>query len=64
MHEYKVITEKDSRFLGTFDPETLEHALNEYAGEGWRLINAFHVAANVHKSPGARIMAILERAKQ
>jgi hypothetical protein len=33
MIEYKVITERDSRFSGKFDPDVLESALNSYAAE-------------------------------
>ena len=41
MVEYKVLTERDKTFSGAFDPEALERVLNEYAGEGWRLVEGF-----------------------
>jgi len=31
MVEYEVPTERDSRFAGKFDPDSLETALNSYA---------------------------------
>ena len=35
MKEYKVMTQKDRFFSGTFDLEKLEAAMNSYASEGW-----------------------------
>lgn len=63
MREYKVITEKDSSFRGKFDPEAIEGALNEYAADGWRVINALHIA-NVMKSFSAQVMVVLERSDE
>lgn len=60
MFEYKVITERDSRFSGSFDPDSLEAALNSYAGEGWRLAEGF-LAASLWKSSKAEVVLILER---
>ena len=60
MFEYKVITERDSRFAGTFDPETLEAALNSYAADGWRLAEGF-LATSLWKSSKAEVVLILER---
>ena len=31
MYEYKVLTERDKRLTGGFDPDTLEATLNSYA---------------------------------
>lgn len=59
MHEYKVISEKDSTFAGKFDPEAVESALNEHASEGWRLVNSFSTV-NLKKF-GSEIMFVLER---
>jgi hypothetical protein len=61
MFEYKVLTERDKVFSGSFDPETLEEVLNRYAADGWRLTEGFMVA-NIWKSAKAEIMFILERA--
>ena len=58
--EYKVLTERDSRLSGKFDPESLETALNSYAAEGWRVVQGF-VAASLWKSAKAEIIVILER---
>jgi hypothetical protein len=60
MVEYKVITERDSRFAGSFNEDGLEKTLNSYAAEGWRVATSF-VAASIWKSLKAEIMIILER---
>jgi hypothetical protein len=60
MYEYKILTERDSRFAGRFDPEVLEAALNSYAAEGWRVVDGF-LAASLWKSVKAEIVVILER---
>jgi hypothetical protein len=60
MYEYKVITERDSRLSGSFDPESLETILNSYATEGWRLADGF-LASNIWKSIKAEVLIILER---
>jgi hypothetical protein len=60
LFEYKVLTERDTRFSGKFDLEVLEATLNSYAAEGWRLAESF-VAANLAKSAKAEIVMILER---
>ena len=60
MYEYKVLTERDKGFSGSFDPETLEVVLNQYAADGWRLTEGFMVA-NVWKSVKTEVMLILER---
>jgi hypothetical protein len=39
MKEYKVLTQKDRFFAGTFDPEKLEKAINSYATEGWTVVS-------------------------
>lgn len=61
MFEYKVLTERDSRFAGRFDPEALETALNSYATEGWRVVESFLAVS--WKSVNAQILVILERSK-
>jgi hypothetical protein len=60
MVEYKVLTERDSRFAGAFDEAALESALNSYAAEGWRVVSGFLVSS-LWKSPKSEIMMILER---
>ncbi|MDT4935941.1 MAG: hypothetical protein QOK11_3833 [Pseudonocardiales bacterium] len=62
MIEYKVLTERDGRFSGSFDPEVLERALNSYAAEGWRVVQSF-LAASLWKSSKAEIVVILERSQ-
>jgi hypothetical protein len=60
MLEYKVLTERDTKFTGKFDAESLEAALNSYAADGWRVVEGV-LAANVAKSAQAQIFVILER---
>jgi Domain of unknown function (DUF4177) len=58
--EYKVLTERDKRFSGSFDLESLEEALNGYAAEGWRVVSGF-TAASVWKTTKTEIIFVLER---
>ena len=58
--QYKVLTERDSRFAGRFDAETLEQALNAYANDGWKVVMGFNVAS-VWKSLKSTIMIVLEK---
>ncbi len=60
MFEYKILSERDTRFTGKFDLDGLETALNSYAGEGWRLAGSF-VAASQWKSSKVEIVMVLER---
>jgi hypothetical protein len=60
MLEYKVLTERDKLFSGTFDPDKLEAVLNGYSADGWRLAEGFMVAS-VWKSAKTEILLILER---
>ena len=60
MFEYRVLTERDTKFSGKFDLAALETTLNVYAADGWRLVQSF-VAANVAKSAKAEMVMILER---
>ncbi len=41
MYEYKPLTERDSKFLGRFDPKSLEAVLNGYSADGWRVVSGF-----------------------
>jgi hypothetical protein len=60
MLEYKVLTQRDARFSGAFDPDALERELNAHAAEGWRLAEGF-VASSLWKSVKSEIVVILER---
>jgi Domain of unknown function (DUF4177) len=60
MFEYKVLTERDGKFSGRFDPESLEAVLNGYAVDGWRVASGF-LATSVWKSSKTDIVVILER---
>jgi len=58
--EYKVLTKQDRRWSGTFSPETLEHTLNSYAAEGWRVVTSLTVSSPWTFST-SQIMVLLER---
>lgn len=60
MYVYKVLTERDKRLTGGFNPDTLEATLNSYASEGWRLVDAVSIG-NLMKSSKAEMIMILER---
>lgn len=60
MLEYKILTERDSRFSGKFDLEQLETALNSYAAEGWKIAGRFS-ATSIWKSAKTEILIFLER---
>ncbi|HEY3713235.1 MAG TPA: DUF4177 domain-containing protein [Jatrophihabitantaceae bacterium] len=62
MIEYRVLSERDGRFSGNFDPTVLEDPLNSYAAEGWRVVQSF-LTASVWKSTKAEIVVILERSR-
>ena len=62
MYEYKVVTASDSRFSGRFDVEAIEHVLNSYAEERWRVMEGFS-AASLWKTSKTEIFFVLEREK-
>ena len=58
--EYKVLTKEDRRWSGKFSPETLEHTLNSYAADGWRVVSSFPVTSMWSIST-SQVMILLER---
>jgi len=58
--EYKVLTKEDRRWTGKFSPETLEHTLNSYAAEGWRVVSSLSVTSPWSLST-SQVMVLLER---
>jgi hypothetical protein len=58
--EYKVLTEEDRRWSGKFSAENLEHALNSYAAEGWRVVSGLSVTSMWSLST-SQVMVVLER---
>jgi hypothetical protein len=60
MMEYKVLTKDERRWSGKFSPETLEHTLNSYADEGWRVVSSIPVSSMWTIST-SQIMILLER---
>ena len=61
MLEYKVLTQRDRLFSGSFDAEILQTTLNDHARDGWRVAEGFMVA-NPWKSLKTEILLVLERA--
>ena len=58
--EYKVLTKEDRRLSGKFSAENLEHALNSYAAEGWRVVSSLMVTSPWTLST-SQVMVVLER---
>ena len=58
--EYKVLTTEDRRWTGKFSPENLEHLLNIYAAEGWRVVSSLAVTSMWSLST-SQVMVLLER---
>jgi Domain of unknown function (DUF4177) len=58
--EYKVLTKEDRRWSGKFSPENLEHTLNSYAAEGWRVVSSLSVTSPWSLST-SQVMVLLER---
>ena len=56
--QYKVITEKGGWLTGSFNPQSLETALNSNAADGW------HVVGSTWRSMSADVVVILERDAQ
>ena len=63
MKEYKVLTQKDKWFSGKADPETLETVLNNYAKEGWKVVNSVSMSVASFSLGQNELMIILERDK-
>lgn len=62
--EYKVLTQRDERFGGTFDPAKLEQVLNAYAAQGWHVVSVAPISfANAAGEPRTETIAILGRDK-
>jgi Domain of unknown function (DUF4177) len=60
VYEYKCVTQRDSRFSGSLDPDKLENLLNSEAGDGWRVVSGF-LASNIMKTSKTHILFVLER---
>ena len=58
--EYKVLSRQDRRWTGKLTAENLEHALNSYAAEGWRVVSSFPVTSAWTFST-SDVMVLLER---
>ena len=57
--EYKVLTKEDRRWTGKFSPENLEHTLNSYAAEGWRVVSSLAVTS-MWSLTTSQVMVLLE----
>ena len=62
VYEYKVLTERDGRFSGRFDPESLEEVLNADAADRWRVASGL-LATSVWKYSKTDVVVIQERDK-
>ena len=64
MKEYKILTQKDRLFAGTFDPEKLETMINSYAAHGWAVASI--ASASIPSLTGAReeMIIVMEREKK
>jgi hypothetical protein len=60
MLEYKVLSERDSRFSGKFDLDQLENELNSCAADGWRIAGGLS-AMSIWKNAKSEILVFLER---
>lgn len=60
-YEYKVLTQRDRRFSGKFNPETMEAALNGYSSEGWHLVAAVTAEFKGGLSTREELIFLLER---
>ena len=58
--ECKVLTQQDRRWSGKYSPANLEHALNSYAAEGWRVVSSFPVAS-IWSISTSQVRILLER---
>lgn len=63
MKEYKILTQKDRLFAGTFDPEKLETMINSYAAQGWTVASI--ASTSIPSLTGAReeMIIVMEREK-
>jgi hypothetical protein len=58
--ENKVLPKEDRGSSGKFSPGSLEHTLNSYAAEGWRVSSTFAVPSPSTLST-SQVMILLER---
>ena len=56
----KILTERDSKFLGRFDLDQLETTLDSYAAEGWKIAAGIS-ATSIWKSSKTEILMFLQR---
>lgn len=57
--QYKVLTQRDSAWVGKFKPEPLEQLLNTHAMEGWRLKSV--VSSAIGQGGREELVIFLER---
>ena len=60
-YEYKVLTQRDRRFSGKFNPESMEAALNGYSSEGWHLVAAVTAEFKGGLSSREELIFLMER---
>lgn len=60
-YQYKVLTQRDRRFSGKFNPEQLEEALNGYATEGWHVVGTATAEFKGGLSTREELIVIMEK---
>jgi len=63
MYEYMVLTQKDNVFGGKFNPQLITQALNNFAQEGWRVIEATTTTFPGWGGDREELVFVLEREK-
>jgi NADH pyrophosphatase NudC (nudix superfamily) len=61
LYEYMVLTQKDRVFGGKFNPLQLQEALNGFARQGWRVVEAATTTFPGFSGNREEIVFILER---
>ncbi len=61
LYEYMVLTQKDRVFGGKFNPLQLQEALNGFARQGWRVVEAATTTFPGFSGSREEIVFILER---
>lgn len=61
MYEYMVLTQKDRVFGGKFNPQQIQEALNGFARQGWRVIEATTTTFPGFTGAREELVFVLER---
>ena len=61
LYEYMVLTQKDRVFGGKFNPQQLQEALNGFARQGWRVVEATTTTFPGFTGAREELVFVLER---